>query len=851
MREMIKALGIKITELSTYLGFSRPTLYKYMEEYDLMKYGNIDYKVKTVFDYIIRENPTSKMEVLYFIMNWDKDNLIKELTFQNEEKEKRAAELVVVNNELKIEKELVRNSKTLLHASLESFKDIVIWSVDKNYCYLYFNEAFKKAMKLLYNEDVEIGRNLLNYINIIDDRDKAKRNHDLALSGQSHTVLEEYGDEYILYYESSFNPIYNDDKIIIGATGFSRDVTERIVAEREIENELNQKEELKNILLTSEKRYRELVHNLDAGVIVHAADTSIIMNNEKACELLGLSDDMIKGKKAIDPTWKFVRENLEPLPLEEYPVNLVLSSGEQIRNIILGVYNPVFSEIVWVSVNGTPYIDDQGKIEEVIISFFNITEMIKKQTRLSETFDLLDETQKIANVGTWELDLKTNLIWASQEAFNIYDLPRESEYIDLEKTQNLIVSEDKDIITQGLLNLIKNGDPYDVYFRINTTTKLKHIHSNAHLIKNSLGEPIKVLGFVRDVTELKQKEAALIHMSYHDPLTGLYNRRFFQEQLKRLDNPRNLPLSIIMGDVNGLKLTNDAFGHLAGDKLLKMIGDIISTSIRGNDIASRWGGDEFAILVPSTGAAATEKLISRIHYKIKKASFEYGVVSVSFGSNTKTEEHEDISEIFTSAEVSMYQNKLVEIHSIRGQTINTIMTTLFEKSVAIKEHSTRVSELSVSIAKKLGFSKTNSNDIKTMGLIHDIGKIVIDLHILDKPGKLTDEERKIIEQHSLSGSRMLNSSHEYARLAAGVLHHHERIDGKGYPNGIKGDQIPIESKIIAVADAFDAMTAKRPYRLNPLSSEEAIAELQKYSGTQFDKEVVDVLVNQVLKSKDL
>ena len=154
------------------------------------------------------------------------------------------------------------------------------------------------------------------------------------------------------------------------------------------------------------------------------------------------------------------------------------------------------------------------------------------------------------------------------------------------------------------------------------------------------------------------------------------------------------------------------------------------------------------------------------------------------------------------------------------------MTTLFEKSVEVKDHSVRVSNLSVNIAEKMGLSKANVNDIRTMGMLHDIGKIVIDLHILDKPSKLTNEEREIIQQHPLSGSRMLSSSHEYKRLAVGVLHHHERIDGKGYPNGIYGDQIPIESKIIAVADAFDAMTAKRPYRLNPLTKEEMIFESQ-------------------------
>lgn len=608
--------------------------------------------------------------------------------------------------------EQLHKTQLLLKASLESPIDIIILSLDTDYKYMYYNQSHYADMKAAYDADVELGNCIFDYMTSKEDIKRIKKNYDKALLGETHTTLEQYGEIDVSYYETIFSPIKNDLQEIIGVSAFARDITERIEDSKKIEK--SEKE-----LQVSEKRYRELVHNLEAGVIVHAADTSIIMNNEKACELLGLSDDEIKGKTAIDPTWKFVNEDLKTLSLEEYPVNLVISSGKEIKEMILGVYNPVYSEIVWLSLNGTPFIDEHGEIREVIISFFN-------------------------------------------------------------------------------------------------------------------------------VTELKHKKDELTHISYHDQLTGLYNRRFFEEQIKRLNNPRNLPLSIIMGDVNGLKLTNDAFGHQAGDELLKMIGDIILSSIRGNDVAARWGGDEFTILLPNSDVEAAEILISRIQKKIKAVSFEYGIVSISFGVDSKKEEHEDINVIFNSAEEIMYQNKLVEIDSIRGQTINTIMTTLFEKSAKVKEHSMRVSELSASIAKEMKLSKINNNDIKTMGLIHDIGKIVIDLYILEKPGKLTAEERKIIEQHPLSGSRMLNSSHEYARLAAGVLHHHERIDGKGYPNGITGDQIPIESKIIAVADAFDAMTAERPYRIKPLSTEKAIAELQKHSGTQFDKTIVDVFVNKVL-----
>ncbi len=337
------------------------------------------------------------------------------------------------------------------------------------------------------------------------------------------------------------------------------------------------------------------------------------------------------------------------------------------------------------------------------------------------------------------------------------------------------------------------------------------------------------------------------YMSFHDQLTNLYNRRFFEESLDRLDNADNLPLSIIIGDVNGLKLINDAFGHHAGDELLKTIATIITKNTRSGDIAARWGGDEFVIILPKSSSENAEALIKRLDAETKKASFKFGMVSVSSGTSTKTNVEEKISDVFNSAEKLMYQNKLDVVESVRGETIKTIMNTLFEKSVEVKEHSERVSSLASDLAKHVGLSESKINDIKTIGMIHDIGKIVIDLSILNKPSSLTKNERLIIEQHPISGSRMLASTHEYTRLASGVLHHHERIDGKGYPNGLKGDEIPIESKIIAIADAFDAMTAIRAYRKTPFSIEVAAAELIKNKGTQFDETFVDIFIEKVLQ----
>ena len=856
--------------------------------------------------------------------------------------------------------EELHKTQLLLNASLESPKDIIILSLDTEYKYMFFNKAHSTSMKAAYNADVTNGMCIFDFMTSEEDIRKVKENYDRALSGETHTTREQYGDLEKSYFEIIFSPVINNEKEIIGISSFARDITKMTKANIKQEeseekykllnnmmplglvhyqivfDEKNKKNRyqflevnktfekqvgmknsdlfgkclvdvfpkteqywldnfdevvssgnpiifedysvevdgymkvsvytIKSDILAvviedvtenrkatlkkeeSEKRYTGLIENLDSGVVVHAKDTSIISSNDKASKLLGISHDKLDGKFAFDPDFSFVSESGEKLELDEYPVNLIITSGQPIKDIVIGINHAKLNYVTWVSVNGFPRFDDNNEIKEVVISFSDITEKAKVLEKLKSSEQSLKRTQKIAKIGSWELTLKDMTVWGSEEAFNIYDLDRTSEFLDLQKTLDMIDRADIDRNNKALAELIQNNIPYKVTFKIKTGKgNDKYIDSRGFLEFDEQNNPIKVLGMVHDITDLKGKEDELSYLGYHDQLTGLYNRRFFEEQMKRLDNPRNLPLSVIMGDVNGLKLINDAFGHKAGDKLLRMIGNIISISIRGNDIAARWGGDEFAVLLPNTSADAAEVLISRIQKEIKKTQFEYGKISISFGLDSKNDNQEDINKIFINAEEFMYQNKLVEIDSIRGQTINTIMTTLFEKSAETREHSMRVSELAFLISEKMGLSKTNINDIKTMGLIHDVGKIVIDLHILEKPGKLTEEEYKIIQQHPLSGSRMLNSSHEYSRLAVGVLHHHERVDGKGYPNGISGDQIPIESKIIAVADAFDAMTAQRPYRLTPLSVEEAIAELRKYSGTQFDSEIVKVFAENYVE----
>lgn len=355
----------------------------------------------------------------------------------------------------------------------------------------------------------------------------------------------------------------------------------------------------------------------------------------------------------------------------------------------------------------------------------------------------------------------------------------------------------------------------------------------------------QVFAVLRDVTEIKKAQRNFKYLSFHDQLTDLFNRRYFEETIMEMDTSENLPISLAMIDVNGLKLTNDAFGHQTGDKLLCTVANILKESCKKtDDFVARIGGDEFVIVMPKTSLSEMENIISEIHNNISQLENQNSVISISIGGATKTEESQEMSDVYKSAEHLMYSRKLVESQSMRNQTVQAIMKTLNEKNLREKNHSERVSKISRMIGEKLQLDHVSINEIETAGLLHDIGKIAIDEEILNKPGKLNVEEYNEIKRHPESSYQILKTIDAYAGLAEDVLSHHERWDGKGYPRGLKAEEISINARIITIADAYEAMTANRPYR-EAQSKEVAILELEKYAGKQFDPEIVKVFVEKV------
>lgn len=339
------------------------------------------------------------------------------------------------------------------------------------------------------------------------------------------------------------------------------------------------------------------------------------------------------------------------------------------------------------------------------------------------------------------------------------------------------------------------------------------------------------------------------YLSYHDQLTGLYNRRFFDEEIKRIDTERNLPISLVMIDVNGLKLTNDAFGHHMGDRLLKEVAHILKLEFRADDIIARIGGDEFAVILPHTSREEVVPILERIKYAADHTKLENIAPSFSAGSETKVRQYENIMEVFISAENEMYRNKLTESKTTRNRTMQMIIKALSEKNIKNNIQHEQVTRWCTMIGEALNFSKEELDELDIAAMVYDIGKISISDELLSKPDKLSVTEYEKIKKHPEVGYQILKSVEQYANIADYALCYHERWNGSGYPRQLTGEEIPRFARIIAIADTYEALISERPYRpaMPPCN---AIEYIKSKSDIEFDPAIVDAFVKQLAISEN-
>jgi diguanylate cyclase (GGDEF)-like protein len=355
-------------------------------------------------------------------------------------------------------------------------------------------------------------------------------------------------------------------------------------------------------------------------------------------------------------------------------------------------------------------------------------------------------------------------------------------------------------------------------------------------------EPRCFATIIRDITEDKNEEIRNHYLSHHDSLTGLYNRYFLEAEMLRLDTARQLPISIIIADIDGLKLVNDTYGYNKGDQLIRKASAIIKDTCRKEDIVTRWGGDEFLILLPQTSAADARELCERISNGCREAYQNSVPISMTLGTAVKNSPDEALTEVQKRAEDQMQNQKLSTYKKIKSAFLKSVYHNLMSKSFETEEHIRRVREISLQIGEKLALPKSEMNRLAVLVLLHDIGKVKIIEDILTKKGMLDTEEWEKIKKHPEAGCRIARASEEFAYVAEDILSHHEHWDGTGYPQGLKGEEIPLLARIMAIADAYEVMTCGRPYK-KAMTPAAAASELRRCAGLQFDPQLVGLFLS--------
>lgn len=350
---------------------------------------------------------------------------------------------------------------------------------------------------------------------------------------------------------------------------------------------------------------------------------------------------------------------------------------------------------------------------------------------------------------------------------------------------------------------------------------------------------------LRDISDERKHIEKMEYLNIHDNLTGLYNRRFLDDKLSELENSTE-DISFIMGDVNGLKVANDVFGHKEGDNILITIANILTKCSRENDFVIRFAGDEFIVILLNTKYEIANKICDSIYSKIEEFDYSKSNVfprlSISLGVATRKKNEETNEEALKNAENFMYKRKLLESKSNHSSLVSSIRRTLDEKNLENDDKTNRLKVLCLLIAKKIDLPKHMQDDLILLSMLHDIGKIAINDEILNKTTVLSDEDWKEVKRHCEIGYRIAGASSELMPIADLILSHHERWDGNGYPQGLKGDAIPLLSRIMSIVDAYDAMTNDKPYR-KAISAEDAKKELLSNSGAQFDPNIIRAMIN--------
>lgn len=692
-----------------------------------------------------------------------------------------------------------------------------------------------------------------------EDRDKMVRLQEQLQQGEiprgPHRVRWQHREGYLVSTELWLIPVYREESSLIAVEAVARDITRQEKIERELLAR-NRELEVLNQIAYSDETATSITSFLSFSLEIFlsvsgASEGGIYLLEENSLNLevcsSGFNEQL--GREIIQQLNGSAGEDFFSMVCGNPPVNCLA--------IPLKEFNHYTGYCLLLSLPGGNLDTPENKrlLPAALCGIGDILSRKRVEEKLRFSEERYLEIVESIKEGYYELDSKGCFTFLNQ-AFSVMLGLSKGELLE-KKFEVLLV--DGEEFAKSSKKVLQTGVGIkELVCSVKAKNGLRFLETSLLPVRDFRGKIKGLCGVARDITErkkaeilLKEAEKKVDYLQKYDRLTGLYNRFFFEETLSRLDKKNCFPVSMITVDIDGLKLINDTLGHNIGNELLKAAGNIVKAPFQSGEVVARIGGDEFAVILPSSTKEDAEQYRRKILEIAEKYNRRLAKIplSLSTGVATSGAVSQSLADVFREADNNMYRDKLKRSAGARSTIVRALMATLAERDFITGGHATRLQEMVVLLGEAAGLQVHELNDLILLSQVHDIGKVGISDSILFKPGKLTSEEWEQMKKHSEIGYRIASSSPELSHIAELILQHHEWWNGNGYPRGLKGEKIHICSRILAIVDAYDAMISKRPYR-EPCSHKEALLELKRCKGSQFDPFLVDLFI-QCLKDKVL